>query len=322
MEKTLFKDMKEGHMYEAPVLVMSIAERMTKTKKPYCVFVLSDGTEQIQANRFEDRSSGAPATLANNEGYLKHVCIVKLECSSYNGIRSFNIKSVSAAPEGSFKLDDFVMHAPMDAETMYNSIITGLQKQCRSSLKDIVVNIYEQNKEKLLKWSAAVSMHHAFRGGLLYHTHRMLNHAIYLCKIYKGLNSDLLLAAAALHDIGKLQEMDTDELGIAEYTVEGNLLGHIVIGIQMVEEEYRKNPDKYNREEILLLEHLIASHHGSMEYGAAKAPATMEAFALWLVDMTDARMEGCEEAYASMEKGQMNTVPTKGLDTRLYRPTW
>lgn len=315
-----FAAMEEGKIYDAQVLVMAVAERLTKAGEPFCVFTLSDGTEQVSANRFKDRAKNVPATFANNEIFIKKVCNARLECSSYNGNRSFSIKELTVAQDGSYQMDDFIMRAPLDSETMYNSIISGLEKQCKSNIKDIAINIFKQNKEKLLQWSAASSMHHAYYGGLLYHTFRMLNHAVLMGRVYKNLNMDILLVGVALHDIGKLCELETDPLGISEYTVDGNLLGHLICGIEMVTEEAARYPAKYNAEEVRMIKHLIASHHGRTEFGAIKPPATAEAFALWLIDMTDARMEGCEEAYADMKPGQMSQIPVKGLDARLYVP--
>lgn len=320
MDKVLFSDMQEGKTYNTPVLVTDINEKMTRTQEPFCVFTLSDGKSFVTANRFGDKAKKIPATLELNEVYIRKICIAKIECSTYNGAVSYQIKDISATKDGEYPLDEFILKAPLDSEFMFNSIVNGLDKNCESNIKDIAINLFNENKEKLLYWSAAKSVHHNYYGGLLYHTYRMLNHASLTCRIYKNLNQDLLLVGTALHDIGKLLEFDTDELGTATYTVDGNLLGHIMLGIEMVNKEVAKSPEKYNAEEIRILKHMIASHHGKQEWEAIKKPAVAEAFALWVIDMMDAKLEGCEEIYATLEPGDMLANNVLGLDARIYRP--
>lgn len=322
MEKVMFNTMKEGRTYTTPVLVTNVVEKLTKTNDPYCVFTMSDGSATITANRFGDRATRIPASLENNEIFIRKICIAKIECSLYNGAISFNVKDIQATADGEYDLGNFIIKAPIDSETMFNIIVNGLEKNCTSNIKDIAINLYKQNKEKLLYWSAAKSVHHSYYGGLLYHTYRMLNHAGLVCKVYKELNHDLLLVGTALHDIGKLVELETDELGTASYSTDGNLLGHLLLGIEMINDEVRKAPDKYNPEEVRILKHMVASHHGKLEYEAIKQPAVTEAFVLWLIDMMDAKIEGCEENYANMQDNETSASIIFGLDARLYKPSF
>ena len=308
--------MECGKTYQTTVLVTDIVQKEAKNQKPFCTFTLSDGVSVETANRFSDKTQ---STMETNGCYLRKICNITIECSIYNGNISFNIKAVELADENAFDIGEFIIKAPIDTQKMYDKIIE-IVSGCESSIKNITLNLYEQNKEKLLYWSAAKSFHHNYYGGLLYHTYRMLSHAATITKIYKNLNRDLLINGVVLHDIGKLQELDTDDLGNTAYTVDGNLFGHLLIGIEMVNEEVLKNPEAYNLEEVKLLKHMIASHHGKQELGSIRPPATMEAIALNFIDVMDARMETCDMTYANMENGEMMDRIALGVDARLYKP--
>lgn len=317
MDRIMINTMEAGKTYDTLVLVTDITQRDTKAGKPYCIFSISDGKTTVTANRFSDKTL---STLETNQTYLKKVCEISLETSLYNGGMSYIIKSVKPADEGTYNIGDFIIRAPIDAEKMYQQI-TGILETCNCSVKQIALNLFAQNREKLMYWSAAKAFHHNYYAGLLYHTYRMISHAVQLCKVYTKLNRDLLIIGAALHDIGKLVEFDTDQMGTASYTIDGNLFGHLLIGVEMITAEVVKNPDAYNPEEVKLLKHMIASHHGEQEMGAVRPPATMEAIALYYLDVMDARLETCDVNYANMEPGTATERNVLGLDARLYKST-
>ena len=181
----------------------------------------------------------------------------------------------------------------------------------------LVKSIYEENKTKLLYWSAAKSVHHNCYGGLLYHTLRMMRSAFTLTKVYTTINKDVLFAAVALHDIGKITELETDELGVADYTVDGTLFGHALLGIEMI----NAKASGYNPELIRLLKHCLAAHHGQLDWGAVTIPAIPEAMMLHQIDMIDSRMYQFEKAIEEItEPGQLGDK-VFGLGTKVYRPT-
>lgn len=316
MQKTQLNVMEAGNTYQTILLVSEIIEKTTKTGQPFCTFALQDGMTQVNANLF---SGAAPSTMEANKQYLKSICEVSLEVSLYNGATSYQIKKIAKAAEGTYNLGDFIKKAPKDGDVMFNKIIEVLNT-CTSPIKNIAINLYNQNKEKLLYWSAAKTMHHNYYAGLLYHTFRMLSHATVAVSIYKNLNRDLLVTGVVLHDIGKLKELETDTMGITEYTVDGNLFGHLLIGIEMINEEVAKNPQAYNEEEVRLLKHMIASHHQRQEYGAVKVPSTMEAVALAYIDDMDAKMEMCDSLLQNMKPGECMDKNDLGLGTKLYKP--
>ncbi len=142
--------------------------------------------------------------------------------------------------------------------------------------------------------------------------YRMGNAADAVCNTYVNLDRDLLVAGAYLHDIGKLRELNTDRLGTAEYTIPGTLLGHMVLGIKMLDEV------KGDQNIIFQLEHMIASHHGEPEYGAIVRPATAEAMMLHELDMMDSKIYQFEEVYEKMESGTLSEK-IFGLNTSVFK---
>ena len=187
------------------------------------------------------------------------------------------------------------------------------------TLAGLAENILLANKEKLLKWSAAESIHHNMYGGLLYHTYRMAHQAIMFVDIYPSLNKELLVAATILHDIGKLYELNSDELGVSEYTINGQLFGHVYIGMRMIEDENQKG--YYDQEMIKCLMHCISCHHGKLEWGAITLPHIEEAAVLHYIDMIDSRVQQYEMTYEDMEPGTVSNSKIFGLDgVKVYKP--
>ena len=145
-------------------------------------------------------------------------------------------------------ISEYVHSSKYDPENLYRMTMLMLNGMEDTGLKSLTIRIYEKYHDKIVTWSAAKSMHHDYKGGLIEHVCRMILHAQMTTKIYPGLNEELLLCATALHDIGKLDELDTDELGASEYTVPGTLLGHPFIGAQIIEREFKElHPDTRSR---------------------------------------------------------------------------
>ena len=142
--------------------------------------------------------------------------------------------------------------------------------------------------------------------------------ASYVHKIYVKTNLEILICGTALHDIGKLTELNTDEFGSADYSVDGRLFGHAVIGMNMVDEEAKNGP--YDPEQVRQIKHMIASHHGSLEFGAITTPATPEAFLLHEIDMIDSRMYIFGKETDKIEPGQMTERVFALENSSIYKP--
>lgn len=295
------KELPENQKTTTVVLLALIEEKETRAGKPYCELTLSDGETQIQAKLWNN----AKADVKVEE---KSLITAELYPKEYQGALSYELFRYGPAPEDC-QITDYVIKAPYKPEDMYQEILNLLRKEISVSdpekldLIDLVKNIYEENKENLLYWSAAKSVHHNCYSGLLYHTFRMVRSAVMLSRVYP-VDRELLLAGTALHDIGKLSELETDNLGVADYSVDGNLFGHSLIGCEMVTKAASKNI--YDEEKVRLLKHMIASHHGTLEFGAITKPSIPEAMLLHEIDMIDAQMYQYEQTLEKLEPGEMS----------------
>lgn len=200
------------------------------------------------------------------------------------------------------KEEDFVPVAPYKADYMYEKILEYKDTIKNEDIKNIVDNILEKSKNKIMYYPAAKSNHHSLRSGLLYHTFTMLKAGDALSNIYEFLNRDLLYAGIILHDIAKIEEMNSNELGVVEeYSLEGQLIGHIAIGVRNI--EIAAKEVNASKEASMLLEHMILTHHYEPEYGSPKKPMFPEAEILHHLDLIDARMFDMKKALDGVEKG-------------------
>ena len=196
--------------------------------------------------------------------------------------------------------------------------ISKIDKMQNADLAALVRSIYEENKDRLLWQSAAKSVHHNKVGELLWHVARMVKMAGATADTYSFIDRDMLLAGVLVHDIGKLNELLTDEVGVTDYTRDGFLFGHALLGIEIV----KKHAEKLGTpaETVRCLTHIIASHHGLREYGAIATPATAEAYAVHCIDLIDARMYIFEDALGKLDSAKFSD-PIHTLEgTRIYKP--
>lgn len=214
---------------------------------------------------------------------------------------------------------DLIPTAPVDLKERYEYILKSVNKMRDPDYKKLCLEMLKAHANDFIKIPAGKSVHHEFIGGLLMHSSSMLKIAEFLADFYSDfINKDLLMAATLLHDISKIREFDLSPTGlVANYSAEGMLLGHLYMGAREVSAMSEKLG--IDREKSMLLEHLILSHHGKPEHGAAVLPQTAEAELLSLIDLIDSRMEICRSALMNTEA--MNfSEKIYGLDyRRVYR---
>lgn len=264
---------------------------ITKAGKPYDSLILQDKTGTIDAKIWDVSSQAVYDFEA-----MDYVDVTG-EVTSFQGALQLNIKSVRPLKEGQYDPKEYMPCAERDLEEMYEELLGILMTVENTYLKQIV-ELFFVKSEKIVQsfknHSAAKSVHHSFIGGLLQHTLAVVKLCEFYCIQYTLLNRDLLLTAAALHDIGKLKELSAFPENT--YTDDGQLLGHIVIGSEWVADAARQIPNfppKLKRE----LQHCILAHHGELEYGSPKKPALAEAVALNHADNTDAKMQTLTEIF-------------------------
>ena len=286
-----FSEMEIGNNYVTNVMLTSVTEKQSKNGGTYLDINMIDGDNEVNAKYFSMNKND----FAHEKG---DIISVNLNVKEFNGSKNFNITK-HYVPEGEVYKGDFIITAPVDAEEMYEFIFDTLKGLKNKELATITTRIYTDFRSQLLYWSAAMTHHHNCYSGLLYHSYRMVKSAIQLVQVYS--NCD---AGAALHDIGKLKELSTDEFGVAEYTEDGNLFGHLFIGAELL--TYYGNKCKISKEVMRNLKHIIISHHENLEWGAITRPATMEAFLVSQIDYIDSQIYVFEKEEKDIEPGYMS----------------
>lgn len=293
------------------LMIKSIDKKVTAKGMPYLDLMLCDKTGEISSKLWDYHEE--------LHGMFQVGDIVKVRgtVSQYNGADQLRVERIRKV-NASDNVDpaDFVPSADVDGEEMYNELLSVANGIMGDEIRKIVMAIYEDYKEKLVFWPAAFRLHHAIRGGLLYHTLSIVRLAQSICKLYPSVNSDLLLAGVLLHDVAKCDEFEVNEAGTATgYTLEGNLVGHLAKGAIIID----KYADKFgvSSETKYLLQHMVLSHHGEPEFGAAVRPMFLEAELLSQLDLLDARMYEVEEAVGNAAVGDY-TSRLWALDNRKF----
>lgn len=306
-----FVDIKIGDDVTFYALIENMQKRFTPNKSGYYGATLSDGDSSIDARIWDCNLVESKDIVAGNVyRFTAHV-------NEYAGKAQYVIKNIEIITEDEIDASKFFKCAPLSKDELNKGIKSYLKKITNPILYKLAVNLIAKVAPEYFEYPAAMSMHHNFLHGLAYHTYTMLNLAEKLLELYPGMNSNLLYTGVILHDIGKTKELSGSKAPV--YTQDGNLLGHIVIGLQMVAVAASEEGVE-DTEEVKMLEHLIASHHGELEYGSPKEPGIMEAYALHLIDLMDSKMAAISPEVSKTKKGQ-STSPIGSLGRKaLYVP--
>lgn len=296
------KDLTANISLDIFLLVKELEEDVTRNKDSYIKFLLSDGENDIHGIMWS-------ASLEELGEGVKPGKIIKVRALVRNYKDNLQLNITNCRPaldKDKVNIKDFIKSVPVDPETMFNDFIRETENFNNNDLKNIVEKLLMDNKDKLIYYPAAKKVHHAVRGGLLYHMYRMFKNAQSIVSVYGSyINRELLFSGVMLHDIGKIKELDSSELGVVEdYSKDGKLLGHIVEGIVMVHDAASElgTPEEIE----LLLKHMIVSHHGVEENGSPKKPMTLEAEILHYLDEIDASVYQFEEALKGITKGKFS----------------
>ena len=292
------KDLKPGDRIADIYLCKYRQRATTKNGKAYDNVILQDRTGTVDAKIWDVNDQGI-----EDFDILDYIDIFG-EVTSFNGNLQVNIKRVRRCRPGEYDQSLYQPVSERGIDDMYREL-TGLIGTVRDvHLRKLLESFFLQDpefEEVFKKSSAAKSVHHAFIGGLLEHTLSVAKLCDYMSGAYPTLNRDLLLTAAILHDIGKTRELS--RFPANDYTDEGQFLGHIVMGSEMVSERIRAMEEEFPPILEQELKHCILAHHGEYEYGSPKKPALMEAMALHLADNMDAKMETFKEIINAAEGG-------------------
>ena len=292
------KDYKDGEKLFDIYLCKHKQSAVTKNGKPYENLILQDKTGTIDAKVWDPNNAGIA------EFDVLDYIEVYGDVTSFQGALQVNVKRIRKCREGEYEPSNYLPVSKYDIEEMYGELLGFIDKVKNSYLNQLLQAFFVGDEGFIMafkKSSAAKTVHHGFVGGLLQHTLSVTRLCDYYCKAYSVLNRDLLITAAICHDIGKTRELSLFPQN--DYTEEGQFLGHIVIGTEMVAEKIAQI-DGFPALLASEIKHCILAHHGEYEFGSPKKPAIMEAVALNFADNTDAKMQTFTEILEGNSQGE------------------
>jgi len=276
---------EENKIFDAFFLVLHKQQRTTKTNKPYLNLILGDKTGQLEGRVWDPGDSRIAKDFDRGDIAKVRGCV-----SRFDDRLQMKVEYLRKATATEVERSDMLPSTTCDVDELWRKLLGFVESFTDPDLKRLLNTLLaDANLAQAFREApAAKQLHHAWLGGLLEHVVSLLALADRVVPHYPVLQRDLLLTGVVLHDIGKVRELAW-EVGF-EYTVEGVLLGHIQIGIELVEKTIDSLPDFPPRLKTLVL-HLILSHHGKLEFGSPKLPMIPEALVLNFIDDLDAKMQ-------------------------------
>ncbi len=283
-------ELREGEMITEVYLCKIKNILKTKMGKSYYSLLLQDKTGTLDAKVWE---------LSNGIEHFEQMDYIYIQgqITSFQGALQLNVNRLRKCQEGEYDPKDYMPVSKRDIGEMYAELTGVISSVKEPHLKKLLESFFVEDKEFAKKFkdhSAAKSVHHGFIGGLLEHTLGVAKMCDYMAGAYPVLNRDLLLTAAMFHDIGKTEEIS--DFPLNDYTDDGQLLGHIYLGAEIVGARIRTIPG-FPVKLASELKHCILAHHGELEYGSPKKPAIVEAVALNFADNTDAKIQTMTEIF-------------------------
>lgn len=305
------RDYEIGETFDGFMLIKEVRKGTASNGKPFLTLFFVDSTGEIDAKLWDAKKEDEQTFAAET--------IVKLvgDVHEFRGQAQLRIQSLRPAQvTDGVKVADFLERAPVDKEVLQEKITNAIFEMENPNVQRIVRAFIKKYNDELFVYPAASKNHHAYVSGLAHHITMMLEIAKGLCDIYPQLNKDLLYAGIILHDIGKIHELSGAVA--TSYTVEGTLLGHISIMVGEIKEV--ADQLSIDSEEVVILQHLVLSHHGIPEWGSPKRPLIMEAEILHFIDLIDAKVNMLTRALEKTKPGEF-TERVFALENRsFYKP--
>ncbi len=303
MKNRYIADLRPGEDITSFFLVKSAAIKVGANHKAYLDLLLGDSTGEINGKKWdvsEEERVGLQRIRENS------VLKIRALVTEWNGMKQLRIMRIRmTGPEDQIDMNDYIKAAPEDPQQMYDYIYSWADRFRDQELANLCKTILERRKDKLMYYPAAQKNHHAEMAGLLYHEKRMLMMAELVCQVYTNLDRDLLMTGVILHDIEKIDEIESNELGISPgYSFEGKMLGHLVLGVREIEKV--ANELGIDHDKAVMVEHMMLTHHYEPEYGSPKKPLFPEAEMLHYLDMIDAKMFDMQDVLEKTEPGQFS----------------
>ena len=302
------KDFTEGERVSTDLLISQLVRGTTNSGSPYLSLVLQDNSKSIEAKLWDVKPE------LEKQLEVGKVYDFDMEIIKYKNNLQAKVLKVLPLPQADIDMEQFVFRSPISKDNLRSSIQEGLSLIENDNIARIVSGALNYYANDVYEYPAAAKIHHNFIGGLATHTSGMIKIAVALCSIYPSIDRDLLLAGVILHDLGKIEELSSPV--VTEYTKEGKLLGHIsIMDARLL--QIGNELDLADSEELLLLRHMVLSHHGQLEFGSPVRPETMEAEILNLIDNIDARINTIDKALDEVKQGEF-TQKIFALENRVF----
>lgn len=317
MEHIFIKDVKPGVKISSSYLLLSVDERSKKNGESFYSLTLGDSTGSISAVMWDNFEVFTKGSIKSDD-YV----YVQGDVTTYQDSTQLVVKNIRKIKEDEINPVDFLPHTPYDINTMFDELKANIKIVKQRELKELLKQIFSDTEiiNGYKSAPSALSMHQAYIGGLLEHTIGVVRNCIAISENYSNNYSlcdiDLLITGALIHDMGKIYEFEW--MPKIQYSDRGRLLGHIIIGIEMLE-KFICGVENFPENLKTLLNHLIISHHGLLEWGSPKRPKTLEAIILHFADNIDAKLTTyIQECTKAREKGLRWTDYNKMFERYLF----
>lgn len=290
-------------------LIKTVEKKINVKGAAYLDLVLCDSKGEISGKLWDY------SELIHGEYAPGDLVKIRGSVTQFNGNDQLRVEKIRPVNENDgVKVSDFVPTAEYSGEVMYGQIMNLIASVSDEELKTLTYALVKEREKELLYWPAAFKLHHAMRGGLLYHTLSIIKIAEDICRIYPSVDRDLLLCGAIVHDLCKIDEFTMSSAGLATgYSVSGELLGHLVMGAMKIDAKAKEVG--VSQDTAMLLEHMVISHHGEPDFGAAVRPMFLEAEILSQLDKLDATIYEITSAVGDVAQGEF-TARQWALDNR------
>lgn len=302
------KDVKVNDHFEGKLLVSSVQQGKTVTGETYLTIVAQDNTKQLPCKLW---SAKKEIIELIKPGVAFDFII---EIGTYKN--SLQGKILSIVPTTQDGIDELILSSPVDKDELVSYISECLNTIENKNLAQIVSALLKKYGKDFYEYQAAAKIHHAYVGGLATHTYEMLKLGCEVCKIFKDVNYDYLIAGIIIHDLGKIEEYQSPTVG--EFTPKGKLLGHIsIIDAELL--NVGRELGLEDSEELLVLRHMILSHHGKKEFGSPVLPSTLESLVLNLIDDLDSKINLASKELSEVKEGEFTGKIYALNETALYK---
>ena len=319
------RDLRDKDHVQTPFLIKYSALAVGKNGKPYMNLVLMDKTGEIEARLWEDANRYA--------GQAVRDAFVQIEgrCQVFQGRRQVVVNRIQVLREDEVDLREFIAEGELDAEALYSQLLGYVDSMKDPFYKALAESVLKDDADivdRVKRAPAAKSVHHAYRTGLLEHVVSITGILDHMASHYgKYVDRDLLFLGGFFHDIGKLWELAYDR--VTDYTTEGKLIGHLVMGVELVDRKIReleaqsgRMPGPFPEDKKLLIKHVILAHHGILEYGSPKRPKCLEALIVHMVDDLDSKVNAIQRFISQDVTPGRWTALNRQYERFFYKPDW